>query len=304
MLFPMMKGILISMAGILAACGSVKGTGGTPGIDASSPDSAANPDAAAPRCDLTKPFAPAVEVPGLHDPLATDVHATFTDDELTVYFGTNRMDHGTNMHIYSATRTAPDGGFSTPMLVNALYSDQGDSHPAVSPDGNTIYFDSARAPQGGGHIYTSTRSNAGVVFPTPTMIAGDFVASPGITADGQALYVSDLSHGLITRMARSGDTFGAQETVALAVQNSVVSPVTRDELTLYFSLGDTIGNDIYVAKRSSTSAPWPTPTEVSELKTGAFVAEPSWLSADGCRLYLNYAGSDGKSIIYVATRPK
>jgi hypothetical protein len=118
------------------------------------------------------------------------------------------------------------------------------------------------------------------------------------------LYVSNLSSGLITRMAKSGNTFGAQETVALPIQSSVVSPVTRDELTLYFSLGDTTGNDIYVAKRSSTTAAWPTPTEVSELKISASLAEPSWISADGCRLYLSYAQSGGKSIIYVATRPK
>jgi hypothetical protein len=29
----------------------------------------------------------------------------------------------------------------------------------------------------------------------------------------------------------------------------VVSPVTRDELTMYFSPGDAVGNDIHVATR-------------------------------------------------------
>lgn len=77
-----------------------------------------------------------------------------------------------------------------------------------------------------------------------------------IVDDGNALYAANLSSGLIVRMPRSGTTFGAPETVALPVQSSVVSPVTRDELTMYFSLGDTVGNDIYVAKRISTTAAW------------------------------------------------
>lgn len=194
--------------------------------------------------------------------------------------------------------------FSTPTLVGATYSDQGESHPSISPDGNTIYFDSFRTMAGTVHIFTSTRSNPGVVFPMPTMIVRDFVISPAITDDGKVLYVSNLSSGLLERMVKTGTMFGSPETVATPLQSSVTAPVTRDELTLYLSLGDTTGNDIYVAKRSSVNAAWPMPTEITELKTSAVQAEPSWISADGCRLYLTYAQSGGQAIIYVATRPK
>jgi hypothetical protein len=292
----MIKGTMMLMAGLLAGCGAVKGA---PGVDASLD---AAPDMAGPACDVNKPFGTAIEVPGLHDPLATDVHATLTDDELTVYFGTNRMDHSGIMHIYSSTRPTREAGFPMPMLVGPTFSDQGESHPSISPDGNTLYLDSSRVIPGS-NVFASARSNAGVVFPMPAKITGDFLIDPAITDDGNALYAANLSSGLIVRMPRSGTTFGAQETVALAVQNSVVSPVTRDELTLYFSLGDTVGNDIYVAKRSSTSAAW-VASEVTELKISSTLAEPSWLSRDGCRLYLTYAQASGKSIIYVATRPR
>jgi hypothetical protein len=243
-----------------------------------------------------------MEVPGLHDPLATDVHATLTDDELTVYFGTNRMDHSGIKHVYSSTRATRDAGFPMPMLVNPTFSDQGESHPSISPDGNALYLDSSRLIPGS-NLFVSARSNAGVVFPMPAKITGDFLIDPGITDDGNALYAANLSSGLIVRMPRSGATFGAPETVALPVQSSVVSPVTRDELTMYFSLGDTVGNDIYVAKRSSTSAAW-VASEVTELKISSSRAEPSWISRDGCRLYLSYADASGKSVIYVATRPR
>jgi WD40-like Beta Propeller Repeat len=295
MLTAMMTGILMLLAGLLAACGAVKGTPGD-----ASPDTAA--DMAGPACDVTKPFGQAIEVPGLHDPLANDVHATLTDDELTVYFGTNRMDHSGIMHIFSSTRLTRDAGFPMPMLVGPTFSDQGESHPSISPDGNALYFDSSRV-IAGSNLFMSTRSNAGVVFPMPMKITGDFLIDPGITIDGNALYSANLSSGLIVRMPRAGTTFGGQETVALPTQFSVVSPVTRDELTLYFSLGDTTGNDIYVAKRGSTSAAW-VASEVTELKISASLAEPSWISPDGCRLYLTYRQGNGNSIIYIATRPK
>ena len=43
---------------------------------------------------------------------------------------------------------------------------------------------------------------------------------------------------------------------------------------------------------------------VPVLETAAVEAEPSWLSADGCRLYLRYkASANGRSTIFVATRP-
>jgi hypothetical protein len=300
MLTAMLKGIMMLLTGLLAACGEVTGT---PGVDASA-DTAADTaaDMAGPACDVTKPFGQAIEVPGLHDPLANDVHATLTDDELTVYFGTNRLDHSGIMHIFSSTRATRDAGFPMPMLVGPTFSDEGESHPSISPDGNTIYLDSSRLIPGS-NLFLSTRSNAGVVFPMPTKITGDFLIGPGITDDGNALYSANLSSGLIVRMPRAGLTFGGQETVALAVQSSVVSPVTRDELTLYFSLGDTVGNDIYVAKRSSTSAAW-VASEVTELKISAGLAEPSWISRDGCRLYLTYRQGSGNSIISVATRPR
>ncbi len=36
----------------------------------------------------------------------------------------------------------------------------------------------------------------------------------------------------------------------------------------------------------------------------AAIAEPSWLSPDGCRLYLTYGQQGGKTILHVATRPQ
>jgi hypothetical protein len=272
------------------------------GPDAEPPGS---PDASSAACDLTKPFAPAVEVPGLHESGANDVHGTLTDDELTIYFASDRADPAAaKYHIYVATRPAVTSAFGTPMTVAGLFSAQGESNPSVSPDGNTIYFDSYRVSQGLIHIFTSTRANAAVVFPTPTMMDGDYLLAPSITADGNVLYVANPSMGKLARLDRAGGVWGGPQSVVLSASESVTTPVSRDDLTLFLSLGETTGHAIMATRRASSSAPFPAPMPVAELATTDGAAEPSWISPDGCRLCLRYQPSGEKSRIYVATRPK
>jgi hypothetical protein len=269
------------------------------------PDAAAADAAPVGACDLNKPFAPAIEVPGIHQPGANDVHATLTDDELTIYFASDRANPTAGkMHIYSAGRTTAQGVFDTPAKIGTLSSDAGESNPSTSPDGNTLYFDSPRVSQGAVHIFTSTRANATVVFPPPTMIAGDYLTGPSITADGAVLYAANLSSGALVRLDKEGDGFGTPQLVAFPTPLGAVSPVSRDDLTLFLSQGDTYGNSILVTRRTSTGTPFPQPTAIPELATSAAIAEPSWISPDGCRLYLRYSATGDKSRIYVATRPQ
>ena len=281
---------------ILVGCGSVKSSpDAPPGIDA--PMQA---DAPAPACDLGKAFGTPAALPVIHDPTGNDVHATLTADEKTIYFASDRQATG-KFHIYSAARSQVTDPFGTPALVGALFSNAGESHPSVSPDGNTIFFDSYPTNI---HVFTSTRPNATVVFPPPSQITGDALIDPAITADGSALYVANLSFGNLQRMEHSASGFGAGQNVDIPATMSLVSPVTNDDLTMFLSFGDTTGNMIAVTQRASKAVSFPAPQLVAELQIGASLAEPSWLSADGCRLYLTYAMPNGKSTIFVATRPR
>jgi hypothetical protein len=88
----------------------------------------------------------------------------------------------------------------------------------------------------------------------------------------------------------------------------VISP---NGLTLFFattyhvasaSLNDT---DIWVATRASVTDKFSNPRAVANVNT-AQDEEPSWITADGCRLYLQStrSGGAGGQDLYMASRPK
>jgi hypothetical protein len=118
------------------------------------------------------------------------------------------------------------------------------------------------------------------------------------------MYAANLSSGRLARLEKTGNTFGTPQSSAISTSFSICSPVTNDDLTVFLALGDTSGGEIIATQRPTLADPFPTPTQVTELKTAATLAEPSWLSHDGCRLYLTYGDAGAKSTIHVATRPK
>lgn len=280
-------------------CGSVSakqdaGTSDTPvEIDAPPP----------PPCDLVKPFGTPIQVPGIHQSGKNNVHASLTADELTIVFGTNRDDPMNQIyHLYMATRLNRNDPFTGVTFVPGTYSTEGENGPSLSADGNTIFFDSYRVMNGLVHIFTSTRSSPAVQFPQATMLTGDYLIDPAITTDGKVLYAATLQTGGLVRMDKMGNGWSTPQPVALPAP-SIVSPVTNDDMTMYVGIGDSTGHDIGVSKRASTTAAFPMVTTVPELDTAADVAEPSWLSPDGCRLYMNFAMGTGDQIIFVATKP-
>lgn len=271
--------------------------------DAGTTDTTPAVDAPQPPCDLNKPFGTPTQVPGIHDSSADDVHATLTGDELTIYFGSNRGSAQGPFHIWRATRATKDSVFGAPAQLNETFMPNGESEPSVTPDGNTIYFDA------GFVIYTSTRSSAAVVFPTPSPINSTSEANygPSVTADGSAIYVENLNNGVIARIDKTATGFSDRQTVPLGGGFSVTSPATSDDLTLFFSIGEMIGSDIQVSTRASKTVSFPTALEVAELKTpNDATSAVSWVSADGCRVYMNrqLSATGSRSIIYVADRGK
>lgn len=142
----------------------------------------------------------------------------------------------------------------------------GDTNPSISADGTLIVWNNGVA-----KIFMATRMSAAEVFATPVQLSTDSLVSPNLTGDSSAIYAADLGSGQFVRLPKAGATFGAPAALAGVTNDAVQegSPMSRDDLSLYFA-----------------------------------TARPSWLSPDGCRMYLTFSSGTGKRDIYLATRPK
>jgi hypothetical protein len=83
--------------------------------------------------------------------------------------------------------------------------------------------------------------------------------------------------------------------------------ISADGLSLYFARRLATGIDqIYVSRRSMLNVAWGPPRRLSEL-SATVSAQPAWISADDCVLYLTSSGGTGgvgSTDIYVAERAK
>src|SRR6185503_17264530 len=144
--------------GLGIGCGSVSSNHDANTGDGSGSGSDATDAAPPPAYDLNKPFGTPTQVLGIHNANADDKHATLTADEKTIFFASNRDNTMGIWHIYTATRSSPTGAFSAVDFAPGTYSAEGESHPSVSADGNTIFYDSYRVTSGLLHIFWATRS--------------------------------------------------------------------------------------------------------------------------------------------------
>lgn len=226
-----------------------------------------------------------------------------TDDESSLRVGGGvgyfaRATAAAGARIYVAAKEGD--GFEGPVLLAGPVNEDVAEGPAISADGSVLAFATTRG--GNGYdLWASMRS--GTSFPTPSPVAQlmtDLVeVSPYLLASGQALYFSRVvpnSGVALLRAARDG--IGAPVSVSTipVVGNPVVS---EDELELLYS----VNGDIYQSTRSSRDDAFTTGALVAALSGGADDA-PSWLSPDGCTLYLQSrrAGGRGGLDLWMSTR--
>lgn len=264
-------------------------------------------------CDLTKPFDKPAPIPALNS-ASNENTARLSPDELTVYFQSTRPGGLGGADVYVATRASRDASFDAPVALTEVNTPTDDYDPTISADGKTLIVS-----QKGGldqDLFAFTRAAPSGPFgqraEVPNVNAaqqGDFQAF--LTADGTLAFARGtvIKSDLFLAGGTLGAFNGANPLVALNTLGLNGFPVlTNDGLTIYF--GSTRGTgaggfDIWVAKRASTGAVFGTPTAVAELNS-ANNDVPTWISADGCRLYMasERGGGSGGADIYLATRPK
>jgi hypothetical protein len=271
------------------------------------------------RCDPSAPFAIPVPVDGL----ATREHAEYTarlsPDERVVYFSRYRFDRDGGFallaDLFTASRASTSAGFGPATIVSDLSSDAEEDSPTVTADGREILF--AR-----GEDLASYRIwRRGM--PSPEVLSGpvnegESAQAPYLLPDGHALYFTGMRGTEQTRIYRAergeGGYVDVQPVAGLGTQaawSDYGAVVTPDELTIYWSSRrGTATTEIYVATRADTSSPFSGVHVVAEVSTSARDEAPSFISADGCRLYYSSSVAPTQqrlmleSDILVATRPR
>jgi hypothetical protein len=303
------SGLAIVIGCLLAACGRVAfdpratdGDGGAPDVIAAD----AMQDAyVAP----TGPFGTAIPISELNTGSNKD-DPSLTGDLLELYFDSNRPGGLGGGDLWVATRTSTADPWSTPTNLAVLNSSGDDATPAVSADGLTLHYVTARAGAlGGKDLYVATRASRSdpwsgpVHLPTPSTTGDE--AGPSVSEDGLALYFgSDLGgndHIRAATRANPTDAWGASAPIPeLDTAGYDGEPwINATRTFVVFSSdrpGGAGGQDLWAARRASPNDPWDPPTRLAELCTAGNDTDP-WLSPDE-RVIVFARGGD----LYMATR--
>ena len=237
-------------------------------------------------------------------------------DELTIYFQSDRdTATGGTVDLYMATRATRTDPFDPPIALASVNSSaDNDADPSVSADGLTLFIGRSNAAFDVADIFVSTRSSTLTTFGTPALATLSHPTARDLQPfeTTEALwFTSERSGSLggfdIYRAAKTGGTFGAA--VAITALNSTADDwmptIGLDGLVVYFSstrpgAGAAGLFDIWSSTRADRASSFGPPAIVPELNS-AFQDFPSWLSPDGCRLYLS-SERLGSPDIYIATR--
>ena len=220
------------------------------------------------RDSIGAPFGASAPVTELGTPLVED-HASLAFDGLALYFEHAEplsADGGGSPDLYVARRASTNGLFGAATLLAGIDTQAGESFPYVAPLGDLYFASDREGPATEYHLFVAPAKSGQLLAP----VALANVSQPG------------------------------------AVSNNPV--VSKDGLTLYFASTRTAAEaqgdfDIWVAHRASLGDAFGAPENVVDLNTSSG-DRPTWISSDGCRIYIvsDRPGTKGDLDIWLATR--
>jgi Tol biopolymer transport system component len=226
-------------------------------------------------------------------------------DGLALYFASDRVGGYGKEDIWVSTRAMATAPFGPPTnlgpTVNSLYSDFA---PEISADGFSLYLGSDRpGGEGGVDLWMAKRASATGPFGPPENLGPAINTRymddhPDITEDGLSLYLtSDRPGGSgdadLWVAARSSidEPFGSPTNLRPGLNNASYdgeASISSDGLTLFFASDRPGGigeRDIWVATRSTTSAPFGSAKDLGRPINSSFQDATPDISGDGRTLY-------------------
>lgn len=304
-------------APVVSATPTDGGAGQDAGADAPSDAGEDGPDAPSGPCDPASPFGAPEPVTELNDPVAGRVAARLTPDMKGVFLATTAADGGTGRDLFRAGRTDVAQPFGALSLVVATETALDEGKPSLDPAGQRLYFHRNTAADGTDYDlwYAPAEGSTGDFGPPVRVDAlsqvGTFDGDPYVPSDGASLWFTSNRGGSLALYVatKSSGEFGAPALVeGLPSGGFIDSPVaSEDGRVLYFGYeppGDAAVpgavTDIWIATRAQPTGAFQGARKVEELASGAR-DEPSWLSADGCTLYM-FSNRSARFEIYRARK--
>lgn len=278
------------------------------------------------------PWSEPVNVGPVVNSSATDIGATLTPNELSLYFVSNRPGGMGGNDIWVSRRSTRHSPWEAPVnlgpTINTAFDDGGVS---LSDDGRMLFFNSNRP---GGHgaadIYRSRRTDTedDLAWEAPVNLGPHINTAAGergpdyvrgrrgtaatlyFNAGNLAAQGADLYSAPITR---DGEPLGPAELLAdvsAPGANDAGQSVRRDgrEMLFWSNRAGGLGSaDIWVSTRRKADDPWSTPVNLGAPVNTEFAEERPSLSRDGRTLVFDSdrpAGSVGGQDIWMSTRTR
>ena len=260
---------------------------------------------------------------------AGEMNATFSPDELSLYFTSDRVGGLGLTDIWISRRECIGCPWQTPVNPGAPINSAGlDAGPRFSNDGHLLFFQSDRpGGVGAGDIYVMRRNdtNDDFAWGAPVLLGGDVNTATG--NEQAADYLQSAEGGganfyfnrmigatppefFYASVSRDGETRGPAVYVSeLNVVTATDQHVTirKDGREVFFSsnrAGGLGGFDLWASSRQSSHEPWSAPVDLAApLNTTATDQQPT-LSHDGRTLLFasNRPGGSGGNDLWVSTR--
>lgn len=187
---------------------------------------------------------------------ALDGDPTLPTDMLEIYFKSDRPGGMGKQDIWYATRATTADPWSAPQVVTELATVDYENAPRIAPDGLTMWFRRSPAAGGTGSTMITTRSSRTGTWSAPMTVP----VLDGTLGDGQFMSSSP------------------GQTVAYL---SSKRPSGSDKLR------------VFRAERASSSDPWGTPVEVSELLGSESYIQGPWVTPDDLTMIVSMANRPG-----------